>query len=68
MSERSNCALDLVRALAAQGHAHAWIAEALNRANVPTTSGRGSWGKGALDRFARKHGIAIGYRPSALRA
>jgi hypothetical protein len=61
-------ALDLIKALAAQGNAHGWICDQLNRANVPTTSGRGRWGKGALDRFARKHSIAIGYRPVLIRS
>jgi hypothetical protein len=52
-------ALELIAALAPQGHALSFIAGALKRAFIPTLSGRGNWDAKAVSRLADKAGIPI---------
>ena len=58
-------ALELIRALAPQGHALSFMAGALKRALIPTVSGRGSWNHNSVKRLADEAGIPVGYRRSA---
>jgi hypothetical protein len=52
-------ALELIAALAPQGHALSFIAGALKRAFIPTVSGRGDWDHKAVRRLAEKGGIQL---------
>jgi hypothetical protein len=54
-------ALELIAALAPQGHALSFIAGALKRACIPTVSGRGNWTPIAVSRIAEKAGIKVRY-------
>lgn len=57
-------AIALIRTLAAAGNAQSYIAEALNRARVPTLSGKrgASWHAPGVARLAKAAGIVIAYR------
>ena len=52
-------AIEIIRELAAQGHALSYIAKALDIRGVPTPSGRPgvSWDQSAVRRIVRRHGI-----------
>jgi hypothetical protein len=54
--------LSRMRSLAAQGHNTEYIAEALNRARVPTPSGQAQarWHRETVRRLAVRHGIRVG--------
>lgn len=54
-------ALDVIRELAAQGHALSYIAGALARRGVPAPSGRGRWHHHAVARIAAEHGVPVGF-------
>jgi hypothetical protein len=54
-------ALELIAALAPEGHALSFIAGALKRACIPTVTGRGNWDAKAVSRLADKAGIKVGY-------
>jgi hypothetical protein len=56
-------ALRLIKALAAQGHSHGYIAKHLNDRNVPTAR-NGRWSNGSVFNLAKKHGVKIGYDPT----
>lgn len=62
--ERSSTsdALQVIRELAAAGHANSYIAQALNLRGIPTVTGRGRWESKGVYRLAQAHGIALGYR------
>jgi hypothetical protein len=53
-------ALDLITALAPQGHSVGYIAVALQRAKIPTLSGRGTWQRSSVHRLAHEAGIKVG--------
>jgi hypothetical protein len=48
---------ETIAALVAKGHAATFIAEHLNRHDIPTISGRGTWSHVQVKRFAQKYGI-----------
>jgi hypothetical protein len=48
---------ETIAALVAKGHAATFIAEHLNRHDIPTISGRGTWSHVQVKRFTEKYGI-----------
>lgn len=66
MSKQDICdAVGVIRELAAQGHAFAFIAGALTRRGIPTPAGRAEWHKYMVTRIATKNGISVRWRPTA---
>jgi hypothetical protein len=60
-------ALEIIRELAAQGHALSYIAKALDIRGVPTLCGRpgARWRHQRIGELARQYGIAIGFGRSS---
>ena len=54
-------ALELIKALAPDGHSLSYLAGALRRALIPTKSGRGTWHQKSVQRLVQKHGLKVGY-------
>lgn len=54
--------LHRIRALAAEGHTLAYVADALNRENIPTPLGRSEarWHRETVRRIAVRHRINVG--------
>ena len=56
----------LIAQLAREGNARDYIVGALNRAKVPTLSGRPGtkWSAWSVEKLAKEAGVPIGYRPT----